>query len=315
MQELTFGTLINRALKGWATAAAFAALAIMFSLASLVGSKPVYRVSMTVVPAPSDQGASSVNAGGALSTLLGIGGAGGNVNFSRYQRLLSATVVAQHLQDKYGMLQKVYSAYWDADRKVWVRPPATLREILTGWLLYIANLPTWSPPDINALASYLQGQLTVLPSPTSDIVTISMDSRDVTFARTLMLAAHTEANAVLRDQVAHRARLQVAYLQEKLAQTSVQDYRATLLSMLGNQEKILMLTQTDASYAAEILSPPTASSTPVAPRPVLTAFVAALAGALTGIAVAIFFGPEWWRQILTRIRNRRAGNKSYSTQT
>jgi hypothetical protein len=222
------------------------------------------------------------------------------VNFVRYQKLLGSTVVAQRLQDKYGMLQYVFKSSWDPEHKVWIRH-YTWRDYVLGWLLRLSNVPTWSPPDIPALARYLGSAIVVVPTPTSDIVTISMDSPDVGFAKHVMLAAHREANQVMRDQIAHRARLQVAYLEGKLAQTSVEDYRATLLAMLGTQQKTLMLTQTDASYAAEILSPPIASATPVGPRPVLSMFVAVMVGILSGFAIVIFFGPLWWRPILDRM--------------
>lgn len=307
MQEFSIGTLLARAREGWLTPVVFAALLAAFMLISLIGSKPVYRVTMSVVPAPSDQGTQAMMPTTGLTTLLGLG-TGGNINFMRYQKLLSSTVVAQRLQDKYRMLQTVFSGNWDKDRKVWVQHK-TGRDYMLGWLLRLSNLPTWSPPDITALARYLESQLVIVPGTTNDIVTITMDSSDVDFAKRVMMTAHDEANQVLRDQVAVRARQQVAYLQAKLAETSIQDYRATLLAMLGAQEKMLMLTQTDASYAAEILSPPVASPTPVAPRPVLGLFVAVLVGMLSGLAVVIFLGPQWWQAALEKARNLVEGRR------
>jgi uncharacterized protein involved in exopolysaccharide biosynthesis len=144
-----------------------------------------------------------------------------------------------------------------------------------------------------------------------------MDSRDVNFAKRLMLLAHEQANQVLRDQIARRAQMQSAYLEGKLSQVSVADYRATLLTMLGTQQKTLMLTQTDTSYAGEILSPPVASATPVAPRPVLSLFVAVLVGVLSGLAVVIFLGPNWWRAPLARLnalRSRRTRRETSSVR-
>jgi capsular polysaccharide biosynthesis protein len=135
-----------------------------------------------------------------------------------------------------------------------------------------------------------------------------MESTDVDFARRLMLAAHEQANIVLRDQQAQRARQQVQYLQQKLAQITVSDYRLSLLQILSAQETTLMLTQTDASFAAEILDPPVAPTTPVSPRPVLSLFVAMLVGTLVGAMIVIFLGPDWWRRplrfIATRISSR-----------
>lgn len=313
MQEFSFGTILQRARQGWLTPVVFVAVLAVFTLLSLIGSQPAYRVTMTVVPAPSDQGPQSMSSAssGALSAILGMG-SGGNVNFMRYQKLLSSTVVAQRLQDKYGLLQQVFAGNWDAERKVWV-PHYTMRAYMLIWLLKLSNLPTWAAPDSTALANYLASSLVVLPGVSGDIVTITMDSPDVAFAKRVMLAAHTEANQVLRDQVARRATLQSAYLEGKLATISVEDYRATLLAMLGAQQKTLMLTQTDASYAAEILSPPVASPIPVAPRPVLGLFIAVLVGTLSGLAVVIFLGPYWWRKPLGWVQGLRGARGKASS--
>lgn len=308
MQEFSIATLLTRARDGWRTPLVFAIILAMFTVLNLVGSRPVYRVTMSIVPAPSDQGAQAMMpTSGALTTLLGMG-SGGNVNFMRYQKLLSSPVVAQRLQDRYGMLQFVFSGNWDKNKKVWIQRKTT-RDYMLGWLLRLSNLPTFTPPDVTTLAKYLESQLVLVPATTSDIVTVTMDSSDVEFAKHVMLTTHAEANQVLRDQVALRARQQVAYLQGKLAETSVQDYRATLLAMLGNQEKTLMLTQTDASYAAEILSPPMASPTPIAPRPVLGVFIAVLVGLMSGLTVVIFLGPQWWQFPLEKARDFAAGRR------
>jgi uncharacterized protein involved in exopolysaccharide biosynthesis len=297
MQEFDFGTFVTRARQGWMTPVIFALALVMFTLFTLSFARPVYRVTMTVMEAPSDQN-TQVSATSGLSALFGLAGQSGG-NYSRYQKLLGSTVVAQRLQDKYGMLQYVFRNNWDAKNKVWV-PHFTFRDEMVGWLLRLSHVPVWTPPDITTLALYLQNSLVIIPGAANDIVSISMDNQDVDFAKHVMLATDEQANQVLRDQVALRARQQVAYLQTKLAETTVEDYRQTLLALLGNEEKTLMLTQTNAAYAAQILSPPVASAIPIAPRPVLSTFVAGLVGGLTGLAVVIFFGPLWWRNLYER---------------
>ncbi|HWY61221.1 MAG TPA: hypothetical protein VNW15_04915 [Rhizomicrobium sp.] len=301
MNEFNMGFVMDRLVRGWRTCTLFAALAVLLVLFALPFQQVTYSVRMTVVPAPNEQNVVSVS-GSALTTLLGlgVGGAAQSSNYIRYQKLLVSNVVAQQLQNKYGMVQYVFSSYWDAQNRKW-NPPNTIRGFMVGWLLALAHVPQWSAPDVTALAAYLNGHLLIVPSTESDLVTISMDGPDVNFSRRVMLAAHEQANQVLRDQVARRARQQVAYLQSKIAETTVEDYRLTLLTILSSEEKTLMLTQTNASFAAEILSPPMASPTPVSPRPVLSVFVAALVGILLGSIVVIFFGPEWWQETRQRI--------------
>lgn len=294
MKEFDLNGLVERAVHGWRTPLALAVLFPILMLLSLHGAEPVYRVDMTVVPAPSDQSAPTENGGG-LAVLFGLSGnLQGGPNYARYRALLTSTVVASRLSETPGLMQQAFKGIWNAKTNRWEEPD-TLRADLQDWLVRWSNIAPWSPPDATLLSQYLQLKLLIVPSTTSDIVHISMDDRDPAFAARLMLMAHKQANIVLRDQVARRARLQVAYLQSKLADTTVTDYRATLLGLLSAEEKTLMLTQTDADFAAEILSPPLASPTPVSPRPVLSMLVALLVGLLTGMAVVIFLGPEWWR--------------------
>lgn len=301
MREINLDLIFVRMCQGWRTPVVLAAAAIMFTLITLHGAQPQYRVEMTILPAPSSQvpGESSI---GSLGSLFGLSnGAQPGSDYVRYQRLLTSTVVAQRMQDHYGLLQEVFSTQWDKQNHHWFAPP-TLRRPFLGWLFALSHVPMWIPPDATQLSAYLEGQLSIVPSPTTDLVVISMTGTDAAFAKRIMLAANAEANDVLRDQVAKRARQQVAYLEAKMAQTTVADYRASLLSLLSSEEKTLMLTQTDAAFAAEIVDPPVASAMPVSPRPLLSLFVAGLVGVLGGFTIVIFFGPNWWRFLYTRLR-------------
>jgi uncharacterized protein involved in exopolysaccharide biosynthesis len=304
-REISLRQLLDRAQAGWRTPVIFAVIAIVLALISLSMARPVYLVEMSVVPAPSSQTETGMSSSGGLTSLLGLAGGGQNSSYTRYQKLLTSTVVAERMQQKYDMLHVVFADLWDKKQKKWVQP-VKLRDTLLGWLFALSHVPVWTPPDITDLAAYLQGNILIVPSVQSDIVAISSRHPDPVFARRLLLMAHTEANIVLRDQVAARATQQVAYLQRKLGQTTVEDYRQTLLSLLSAQEKTLMLTQTSAPYAAEVLTPPVFSARPVAPRPVLTIAVAILVGVLAGVSVVVFFGPDWWSRPRQRFGALRA---------
>lgn len=303
MQEIDLRQLLDRVLKGWCTPLIFAVLGVTYILATLPQMHPVYRVQMSVSPAPSTQGPTSSEGGGALSTLLSLsgGGASPTSDYTHYQLMLTSTAVAQRLADKYGLLQTVFADQWDAKKKSWHPPKPSLIMRLKEPLLRMANIRPWNPPDATALAAFLKGTLLITPSTQNDVVEIEIDTGDVEFGKRLMLLAHREANNLLGEQVARHASNEAAYLEKKLAQTSVTDYRSTLLALLSQQEKMIMLTQTDASYAAEILDPPVASPTPISPRPVLYVFVAALVGVILGVLVTMLFGPDWFRELFRRL--------------
>ena len=164
MYEFDLGALWHRLIRGWKTPATVAVIAALLALASLPGSKPVYSVHMLIMPAPSEQTAASAS-GGPLSALLGIAGGGPASNYIRYQSLLFSNAVAQRIRDKYSMLQFVFQNNWDAKNHRWVQQH-TLRGDLTAWLLRLANVPVWSPPDITSLGLFHRQNIVVLPSIT-----------------------------------------------------------------------------------------------------------------------------------------------------
>ena len=307
MKEIDLRVLLKRVLSGWATVVAFAIIGVAYTLATLPSKHPVYRVVMSVSPAPSaEAGMSGGNS--VLGTLLSLGGgSSSSSDYTNYQLMLVSTSVAQRLIDKYGLLQVVFSNQWNSKTKTWHPPHLTGFARLVAEakepLLRLAHIKSWHRPDATDLAAYLKQHLLISPSTQNDVVTIEFDSGDVPFAKKIMLLAHKEANEVLAGQVARHARQEARYLERKLAQTKVEDYRSALITMLSQQEKMIMLTQTDASFAAEILNPPTASQTPISPRPVLSVFVSALVGMILGTLMTMFIGPNWWRSLTLRLRN------------
>jgi uncharacterized protein involved in exopolysaccharide biosynthesis len=302
MREINLDLILFRMRAGWRTPVIFAVLAIMCTLYTLSQARAVYHVEMTVLPAPGDQGMQAP-VGGAIGSLLGISNGNNGNDYTRYQRLITSAAVAQRMQDHYRILQEIFADQWDSTEHRWAQPK-TLRSSLLGWLFALSHVPVWTPPDVTALSRFLQGGLTIIPSPTSDLVIITMDSPDPAFAKRILMLAHTEANGLLRDQVGRRSREQAQYLEAKLAQTTVADYRASLIALLSTQQKTLMMTQTGADFAAEIVGPPVASPTPISPRPLLSLAVAALVGVLIGFAVTIFLGPDWWHRGIALVMGR-----------
>jgi uncharacterized protein involved in exopolysaccharide biosynthesis len=311
LTEFNFLLIRNRIIAGWRTPALLAAVAVVLAVVMLALSRPVYSVKMTVMPAPSAQsGIASGGTGSTITSLFNLGISQTNSDYVRYQRLIGSTIVAERLQRDYGLLQYVYADMWDKKNKRWIER-RTWRNYVFGWLFAIAHVPMWTPPDIASLASYIDGAIIIKPSTQTDIVGLSMDSKDPAYARRILLLVNLEANEVLRNQVATRAKQKAAYLRNELNQVSVEDYRQALLALLSNEEKTLMFTETSHAFAAEILSPPTASAIPVSPRPIMSLFVAALIGILLGTTLVVFLGPDWWKTALARLpsfggRNRYA---------
>lgn len=305
--EFDFQIILSRLRDGWQSIAAFIGLGLIITLIFLHNARTIYRVEMLILPAPADQAVASSQSptASALGSLLGVSAGQASSDYLRYQHLIYSPATAARMNKRDGMMRYVFSSNWDEKEKRFRPSPPDTRTILLGWLFSLSHIKVDNPPDITSLADYVQAHVIITPSVTTDIVTVRMEDPRPEFAKKVLLSAHNAANDLLRNNVAERARQQVDYLNRKLAETSVADYRATLLALLSQQEKTLMLTQTNASFAAEIVSPPTAYPTPVSPRPVLSVVVAILVSGLIGAAIVIFLGPFWWRHLLPRLRGPR----------
>jgi uncharacterized protein involved in exopolysaccharide biosynthesis len=290
--EITFSRLLYLVLAGWKIIGVSVFVCFLLSLWVLSGTPATYTARMTVAPMPSEvsPGVNTSTLSSALSLLGQGGGLGGNQTFSHYILLYSSLSMADRLEQKYHLLQQINSGSWDPVHQQWIRPQSW-RPFFLGWLFSLSHLPMWTPPDDTTLAAYLKSKVVMENSLKSDVVTISYTDRNPAFARQLLMELHQEANDLLRQQAEERASQKVAYLEGQLRKIDVADYRETLLLLLSEQQKTLLLTQPGLPYAAEVIDPPSTSPIPTSPRPVLTIAVSIMVGGILGVLIVLFFGP------------------------
>jgi uncharacterized protein involved in exopolysaccharide biosynthesis len=68
---------------------------------------------------------------------------------------------------------------------------------------------------------------------------------------------------------------------------SLLEYRAILFQMIANEEKKRLLTAHELPFYIEVFAPPSASSAPVSPRPVLVLGIALITGIVLGMVLAL----------------------------
>jgi len=88
----------------------------------------------------------------------------------------------------------------------------------------------------------------------SDLLLLAYTDTDPVRASTILNRIVDDANEILKGSAAQRATIQAAYLQAKLHDASVLEYRNTLEKLYVEQEQILMLTHSNLPFAAEPVS-------------------------------------------------------------
>ena len=75
----------------------------------------------------------------------------------------------------------------------------------------------------------------------------------------------------------------LAYIESKLATVTVAELRLSLVELLSNQEKRMMMIKVDLPFAARIIQPPVASEDPTFPKPFLALALAVAGGLFVGV--------------------------------
>lgn len=227
----------------------------------------VYEAEMTIFPMKSESGASSAGTGKAIAQALGVnvGTSSGFTTIDRLRILFGSHRFAQHLQQKLGMMQRLFAGSWDMENKRW-RVPNGWRFEIDQKIKRFFNLSTWRQLDTHTLAQHLNGAIVMTPIRDTGIRRISYRNSNPDLALYILRTVYNEADDMLRadDQIIAVQRKE--YIQGRLAIEPLEENQKVLLGMLAGVEQSLMFLDNDLPYAARVLEPPKVSSSPVYPQ-------------------------------------------------
>ena len=253
---------------------------------------PQYTAVMIVAPA----GGATQGQGGGLGGLGSIASSLGISlpekeqvsDFSKFRQILSSEALAEAVQRKLPVLQRLYPSLWDPATGTW-------RE--RGWSFpYVFDAVRWSvglgprsQPSANDVAQFIRGRVVVTQLPTAGMYQVSFEYPDPAFARDLLLTIYREADALIRARALARSSRFISYIEDRLRTVANVDHRAALVTIMSEHMKTAILNELgDVPFAAEMLQVPTVSPDPTSPRPVRTLLIAGLSVAiLTGAILLI----------------------------
>lgn len=246
-------------------------------------SAPTYVATAVLSPSNSAT-AGPVSKLGRLASIAGIdlSSAKPASNFERFQYLLTSPSLAEFQIREHNPLPEIFADRWDPIAKRW-RPAGGLGASIRAAINPIFGLPIATDPDAHTLATYYGRMLDQQKVPDTGMVRLVLRGRDPEAAEATLKQLIDDANEMLRREAAANAQHQAAYLRGRLAETQVQDYRATLIDLLTEQEQTLLLSNGSIPFAAELIEVPNSSGTPTK-RPFL---YGAIAGAI-GFSLAAF---------------------------
>lgn len=250
--------------------AVFIVVAVAAAVVALHFATPKYTAKMVVAPVSNGLGTGGGPVGGAAAAVNVLGlnflGAKAATPFDKFQATVRSVGFARVLQERLGLLQKIYADYWDARNQRW-KPPVRkgfLRESIDRLKAYL-NLPVWVEPDERLLAKYL-GNIRFDPYETLPLFVISLEDKDPQFALDVLRAVYNEADAYVRTERARQVRDQLDYIRARLRSVTVAEYRQTLLAIISQKERELMILEANLPFAVEVIDPISVSAKPTSPR-------------------------------------------------
>ena len=293
--------LVQAILRGWYIVLIALVLGFAQGAWRMHNFSPSFQASMIVVPSGSEGsgGGGVARAAAGLAQTFGVALPSGGqevTNIDRFKALLGSVRLAERLQQRYGIMQILYAGQWDEKSASWSRPTGESFERKQQIRAFF-NLPTWRPPDLEALAETVQGTLKISRIGSDQpgeggMMRMSVRRGDPEMALFLLRAIFQEADALLREQDRLHVAEQRSYLEKRLEGATRQEIRQVLLGMLSDAEQKAMLLKSELPYVGRVLEAPFVSTTPSQPV-VLTSFTPVAGWLAAAIALSVLLFCVW----------------------
>jgi len=250
---------------------------------------PKYEAKMILAPPEGSDGGSATSGSLLLST-IGINVDGGSrvTPLARLKQILSSHELARRLQERHGLMQLVFHSSWDERTRSWIPPaeePSEYRRLYRDYF----HQPKPRTPDIEALAKYVGGMVTIKEDPGAPFFRLQVLDRDRDFALFLLRTTYEEADKLLREQDREQVLQKQAYLRAQLEKPSIVDIREMLIGMLRGEVRRAMLLASDLPYAARIIEPARVSAAPTSPNVLFDVGWRMLVGAAIALVIVVGF--------------------------
>lgn len=264
---------------------------------------PQYAASMVIAPANESgtealakQLSSASNAPILPLAGLSLGPSDVATSFDRFVAHLTSVTMAERLEQDHGVLRRIFARDWNAERGEWMHRAGVVGAVV-GEIERFFGVESWRSPTAVTLANFLKRRVVVYPVGRTGLRTVRIQLSDPALARDLLDWIYTEADRLIREEDRARTKAELDYLRDRFEKETVAEYRDSLIKLIAEREQRLMVIELDLPFVAERIEGPTASETPVSPKPMEALFVGLIAGSFVGlIAVLVLLDPRRWRR-------------------
>jgi uncharacterized protein involved in exopolysaccharide biosynthesis len=288
------------ALLGWITQLrqhrwlGIALVAVSLILAVSYLHMATYKYSAVLALTPADQ--SGQKPSGNLSNLGSLVGVDlssqAGSAFAMYAEAVTSYPVTERLSKRAPLMQAIFKESWDPAAQQWREPQSLVRGIITG-VKRLLGVPikAWAPPDGHDLQNYIEKNVLVAEHKKKALIRLTYLNADPKVALELLAGINVEADSFLRARSLERSTRYVEYLERRLAEIQVVEYRLSMAQVLVNYERTRMMASSDTSFAAEAFGDIWVSPNFTTPNPWIVLSAAFIAAVALWMGLALFILP------------------------
>jgi LPS O-antigen subunit length determinant protein (WzzB/FepE family) len=259
-------------------------VALGLGVAAIVMSPTRWTSRLIVMPTEASQQLSDLlrNAGSSMlaNSLSSLTGNEQITYFDRFSKQLTSVSTAGALKDHPGLVESLMDLRWNDEKKIW-EADSVLTPVKAA-----LGLDTSADTSPQAIAEFLRKNVDQEQDRDSPITTLSLEATDPDVARQTLAYLHQYSDDQIKQAIYQQTQSKLEYLQRRLQSVTVNDYRQTLIGLILDQEKILMLIQPNLPFAAEALEKPEVLVQPTSPKKGRILAIAAVLGLMVGAGIA-----------------------------
>jgi LPS O-antigen subunit length determinant protein (WzzB/FepE family) len=269
--EIDLLELIRTLLQGWKTIVGITILCTVLAVAYALYLPDVFKAETILAPAQEDEsGARSLlDKFGGLVAIAGVQEKDTSFMIRVFGTLNSSQFIRTFIT-KFNLLPSLFYDQWDKSNDTW---------LLKGK----SEIPT-----LDDGRKLFQSMLSIDEDPKTGLTSISFEWQQPNLATNWVNNLVKELNQALRQRAIDDSNKKVGFLEKELANTTLEDMRKVLYSLLESEKQKAMLANVNEDYAFEVIDPATVSKVPEKPKRKLIVALGGLCGGFLGI-FSVFF--------------------------
>lgn len=287
-EEIDLLAMVAAFAKHWKLMLVAACALELLALVYLNVANKQYMSVMVVAPASEDMNDIQSGLLGSFGSALGLLGAGGQSDFSKYRVTIHSNQLAQKLVEDEALASRLFPSDWNAEEGEW-RAPRGVVAGLKGVVKALLGMGSWAPPNYQDFKEEVLEKVYVSLDNDTGFLTVAYENADAALAQQLLERIHIESNELIRENAEKKTRARIDYIERILPTKTLGDDRDVLTKILLQEGQKMMMVKADSEFAGEMVEEPNRSQVPSSPQPFKVLFMAGLLGVVLG-AVVGFLG-------------------------